>query len=116
LPFFTRNRDAVVMKLEVFARSTEASSYHLVVTYVDIDGEEVVSTEVTMSESATYGGLNKATIGLNDAGMALDEVDIGEAVRLRLKRGTAAAYTSLATDPDELEDVFLVMHYKLQDK
>lgn len=32
---------------------------------------------------------------------------------LRLKRTTAADYTGLTTQPDELEDVMVVMHYRL---
>ena len=49
------------------------------------------------------------------AGMILDELVVGEELRLKLKRGTVANYASLVAEPPEVEDVFFVVHYKLED-
>lgn len=112
-PFFVHDRNVVVMKVEAFARCTEAPDYHLVVSYVNLDEETVTSTAITMAQSSTYGDLHKATIGVNDAGLILEELDIAAEMSLKLKRSSALDYTGLVTDPAEVEDVLLVVHYKL---
>ena len=68
-----------------------------------------------MPQNPTYGNVNKATLNVNDAGLALDELDIAAAMTLKLKRNAAADYTALVTTPsDEVSDLFLVFHYKLE--
>ena len=52
----------------------------------------------------TYDELNKATINVNDAGLNLEQLDIEKTMALKLSK------------PEEVKDVFLVIHYKLQDK
>ncbi len=113
-PFFVQERDVLVEKIEVFAKCTQATNYHMILAYVDLAGDPVTSNQITLPPNPSYGGLNKATINVNDAGLNLEELDIEEAVSLKLKRSAVAAYTSLSTKPDELEDITIVFHYKLK--
>jgi len=113
LPFFAQDRDIVVMKMEVFAKCTQAGDYHTMLSYTDFDEDTVASSQITMPQSDSYGGLNKATIDVNDAGLNLEELDITREMSLKLKHSSSPYYTSLATKPDEVEDIFLVLHYKL---
>jgi len=53
------------------------------------------------------------SIGQTGAGLDLEQLDIEKAIALKLKRTTVMAFTGLATDPEEFEDVFLLLHYKL---
>ena len=66
-----------------------------------------------MSESATYGGLKLATINENDARLSLADLDVTGEVSLKIKHTTAPDYASLVTDPQEVEDIYLVVHYQL---
>ena len=112
-PFFAQDRAIVVMKIEVFAKCTQAGDYHMVLSYINFDEDPVTSSRITMPQNDTYGGLNKATIKVNDAGLNLEELDITGEMNLKVKRSTAPDYTSLVTEPGEVEDIFLVFHYKL---
>ncbi len=107
-PFFAQDRDIVVMKIEVFAKCTQDGKYKMVLSYTNSDGDTFTSPEITMPQNDSYGGLNKAPINVNDAGLNLDQK-----MSLKVKLSTARDYKSLATEPDEVEDIFLVVHYKL---
>jgi hypothetical protein len=117
-PFLTQNRDIVVMKLEVLAKCTQATSYHTILSYFRFDDDPesddpVTSTPVVMPQNNALGGLNKATINVSDAGMNLEELDITKEMRLKMKRGAALDFKSLVTEPEEVDNVFIVIHYKL---
>ncbi|HKO95843.1 MAG TPA: neuraminidase-like domain-containing protein [Pyrinomonadaceae bacterium] len=112
-PFFTHDRDIIVTKLEVLARCSRAGDYTMTLSMTDRDGLVVVSSEVNMPESETYGGLKKGTINTLGAGLNLEELDISRPMTLKLKFNTAGDFGSLATNPDEVEDLFLVFHCKL---
>jgi len=79
------------------------------------DEDPATSTAINLAQTLTYGDLHQATVGTNDAGLALDELDVEAPMSLKLKRRTAADFTSLATTPkEEVEDLFVVLSYKLQ--
>ena len=100
-PFFAQDRVVVVMKIEVFAKCTQGGEYEMVLSYIN------GTSSITMPQNDTYGGLNKATINVDDA------LDITGEMNLKVKYNTAPDYTSLATEPGEVEDIFLVFHYKM---
>jgi hypothetical protein len=102
------------MKVELFARCKQAGDYHLVLSYINHDEDTVTSSQITMPQNDSYGGLNKATINVNDAGLNLEELDITGEMSLKMKYSTALDYTSLTTD--EVADIFVVFHYKLDDE
>lgn len=115
-PFLVQDRAIVVMKIEVFAKCTQAGDYHLVLSYISFDEDDedtVTSSVITMPQNDKYGGLNKTAINVNDAGLKLDELDITRAMSLKVKRSAAPDYTGLSTKPDEVKDILLVFHYKL---
>jgi hypothetical protein len=112
-PYFVDDR-AVVMEIDVFAKSTVATTYDLILSYTAADDTVTVSDEVVVPPKPAYGGLNGATIGVSDAGLQLDELALGKEMQLKLKRAAVGNYHSLVTDPeDELTDVVLVLHYRL---
>ena len=121
-PFFAQDRTIVVMKIDVFAKCAqeeeEEGVYHMVLSYTCFDEDIVTSPEelpdlFTMSPDENYGRLNKTTIGVNNAGLNLEELDITKEMTLKVKLGTSPDYTGLATKPDEVEDIYMVFHYKL---
>ena len=113
LPFFVQDRNIVIEKIELFAKCTQAPTYNAIVSYVNQDGDTLTSTQISLPQNSTYGGLNNATLNATDAGLSLEELDIAKAVSVRLKRSTAPDYTELTTNPDEVQDIFVVIHYKL---
>jgi hypothetical protein len=119
-PFFAQARDIVAMKIEVFAKCTQPEDYHMILSYTSFEEELVTSPAeppdlIIMPRNSSYGGLNKATINVNDAGLNLEELDVKKEMSLKVRYHAAPDYTSLGTGPDEVEDIFLVMHYKLED-
>jgi hypothetical protein len=121
LPFFVQDRDIVAEKIDVFARCTQAGSYHLVLSYVNLAGNTITSPDladptnlINLQPSDAYGGLKHTSINTTDAGLNLEELDIAGAMSLRTKRTTVADFSRLVTDPeDEVDDIYLVVHYKL---
>jgi hypothetical protein len=112
-PFFTQDRDIIVMKIEVFARCTQAGDYHMVLSYINFDEDLVTSSQITMPHNDSYGGLHKATINVSDSGLYLEEQNITREMSMKVKHSTAPDYTGLVADPSEVEDIFLVFHYRL---
>jgi len=45
--------------------------------------------------------------------MNLEDLDIEKEITIKIKENTVSDYASLTTNPDELYDLFLVIHYKL---
>lgn len=107
-PFIVQDRNILIEKIDVFAKCTRTGDYDLVLSYFG-DEDPIVSSPIAMPQSETYGKLNKATI----AELNLEELDVTKEMSLKVKFRTALDYASLGTGPDEVEDIFLVMHYKL---
>jgi len=105
-PFFAQDSVIAVMKIEVFAKCTQEGDYHMIMSNINLEGETVTSSEITMPPNNKYGGLNKATIHVADAGLDITK-------EMSLKVGSPD-HASLTTNPDEVEDIFLVIHYKIQ--
>jgi hypothetical protein len=110
-PFFTQESSINIMKIDVFTKCTRAGDYHMVLSYIKLDEDPATSSEITMPQNASYGGLNNATINVNDAGLNLEELDITRGISLKVKHSTDPDYTGLAAD--EVDDIFFVFHYKL---
>jgi len=114
-PFFVQDRGITIMKIELFARCTHAGDYFGVLSYNDFGGHPASFPEITMGQSDAYGGLNKGTIA--GAGLNPDQLDITKELTLRVNRHSASetppVVTPLATNPDEIEEFFMVFHYKL---
>lgn len=112
-PFFVREHDVVIMKVEAFARCAQAAAYEMLLTYVNQDGDQVTSSAIPLKQTSSYGALNMASVGVADYGLNLEEVDLAEPFSVKLKQTGAEDYTALATQPAEVEDLLLVFHYKL---
>lgn len=114
-PFFANSRNIQVMKIQAFAKCIQAGEYKMVLSYTNLDGEIVNSTEISMPQDDNYDGLNKATINVNSAGLNLEEMDINKLITVKVKKNNMNNYSSLSVNPDEVTDMFLVLHYFLYD-
>jgi hypothetical protein len=125
-PFFTQHRKIVVMKIDVFAKCTQKGDYHMILSYTKPDDKTTDSSDnfdstsppedrgIILSHDTRYDNLHHATINVNDANLDLKELDITKEMSLKVKSSTSSDYKSLASD--EIEEMFLVLHYKLQDQ
>lgn len=91
-PYFTQEWDVIVTKLEVIARCVQPVNYSAVLSYND---HAVTTTPSPLETNDAYGDLRAATIDIT----ALD-LNITEPMTLEIQ-------------PPEVEDVYLVVHYKL---
>lgn len=103
-PFLAQSRKVVVMKIDVFTKCAREERCHLILSHTTRDGDFVTSTPIAMPVNESYGGLNKATV--HDDEPDLENLDIAGKMEL--------SFTDLAAN--EVEDIFLVFHYKLEDK
>ncbi|MET3934840.1 neuraminidase-like domain-containing protein [Arthrobacter sp. OAP107] len=114
LLFLAHDRNVVISCIELFARSTHDGDYTAVISTVkhgEVNAAE--SDEFLMTSNETYGGLHKATLNATDAGLNLEDVDINAEMTLKMKREGTNSFAGLILDPDEIQDVYVVVHYKL---
>lgn len=110
-PFFVQDRDVIVMEVMLLAKTTKSIDYHAILSFTANDASNVAVPQVTLPENADYGNLHVKTIDTADT--ALDELDVTVPMSLKLKANNVVPYTSLTTNPDEVEDLFIVLRYKL---
>jgi hypothetical protein len=117
LPFLAQRRTVVLERVDLFARSTQDVTYtgKLTTLPVDEDDDTVTdSAEFNLPTNGQYGGLNKVTLEVTDAGLDLEGVNIGREITLQLRQAGVGDFASLVTAPaPELADIYLVLHYRL---
>ncbi len=113
-PFFTKDRNIVVKKIDFLIDGKQAGDYKLVFSVTDTSPALVDSDEISAAESATYGNLRKASITETNGDVDFEQTALFETMKLKVKHHLAGNYKSLGTNPDEVEDVFLVFHYALE--
>jgi hypothetical protein len=114
-PFFTRERSVDVMKVDILASTTRTGDYHLMFSATDLSDTVMNSSQLTMPESATYGNMQKVSLSGTTANISVEEINIFETLSMKFKHSTDSDYHSIGTNPLEMEDVFIVVHYKLSD-
>jgi hypothetical protein len=73
------------------------------------------SNPIPVPKSVKYGELKTARITPTDNfGLNLTNFDINNATTLKLKRALANDFRSLVTNPDEVRDLFFVVHYRVK--
>lgn len=113
-PFLAQNRTVKVGEITVLARCSDAGSYKLVISYTDEDDNILSSNEISMSTKDRFGGLKGTTIGATDAPLNLEDLDVTREMTIKLKQSGAVNFASLATQPDEVTDLYLAVAYRLE--
>jgi hypothetical protein len=112
-PYFVQDRNVIISKLELLTKCTTVGTYVIVLSYTNLDGEPIESAALSAGPSSIYGGLNKLTIDESEESVALVELDLAREMSLKVRRFAAPDFKSLVTNPPELDEMFLVVHYKL---
>jgi hypothetical protein len=114
-PFFTQERQIIVSKIDVLARCSDPNAYEMRLSLKDKAAVATTSNPIPVSKSVRFGELKAARIGpTNNFGLNLANFDINNAVTLKLKRALAPDFRSLVTNPDEVKDLFFVVHYRVK--
>lgn len=114
-PFFTRKRGITVKKIEIMLNADRSGDYHVMMSATNLDTSEMTTANaVLMPENETYG-MQKVTFEGTVETVVIEEIDIFSEMTLRLKHNTDTDYHSMNTDPDELSDIMMVVHYHLGD-
>ncbi len=115
-PFFTRKKDIAVTKLELLLDADRTGDYQVILSATNLDTSVMTtSNAVSMPENSTYGDMQKATFEDTVETVTVEEIDIFSELTLKLKHSTDADYHSIGTDPDELSDAILIVHYHLDE-
>ena len=117
MPFFTQHRKINVMRIDVLARTTKAEDYYLIlsVTYADDDNDlENSSSQIPMPQNPRFGNLQTASLPCDDCNINVENISIDK--QLSIKLSSSENFIPLDTNPDEVKDILLVLHYKLDDE
>jgi hypothetical protein len=111
MPFFTQHRKIDVMRIDVLARTTESKEeYTLLLSVTGEDDSVMESSPIAMPQNAKYGDLQMASF----TDIPPEAISIEKPMSLKLKHSTSTDFKSL--DPDEMNDILLVLHYKLSNE
>jgi hypothetical protein len=110
-PFFTRDRNVDVMQVDILAKTNRTGDYHLMMTATDTGAVIMTSTQISMPENATYADMQKTTLTGVAANISVEDINAFAELTMKFKHSTDANYHSL--DDAEMQDVFMVIHYKL---
>lgn len=119
-PYFAKFRNIDVKKIEVLVKANREGDYKLVFTAMDTDDAAMNSDEISMPESSTYGNMQKATLAGTVAGVDVETINVLAPMTFKFRHSTdpVAApqrYNFIDTDPEEINDLFVVLHYSLSD-
>lgn len=112
-PFFTQGRSLVVQKMDVLLKSSKTGDYNLRISATNTDAEIKDSNPLTAPENAKFGNMQKVSIDGASGQLVLEYTDIFAPIAMKIKHSSKTVFTALGTNPDELEDVFVVLHYAL---
>jgi hypothetical protein len=113
MPFFTQHRGIVIMKIDVLAKTAQRNeNYHLIFSVTDADNNVMTSLEeIPMPSNPKYGDLPMTSLTGNAYDINVEDTSIEQPISIKIRHNVSPDFKSLA--PDELKDIFLVLHYKL---
>jgi hypothetical protein len=116
-PYFTRGNKLSGKQIDILVQSTKTGTYQANATWVDNQNTAapVTLTGINLTANALYGGMQTAIINAYDGGSKQPDIDLLSALSLGIAGLDSGGNTHpIATNPDELDDVFIVLHYALE--
>jgi hypothetical protein len=119
-PFFTKDRTINIKKIEVLIDANRSGDYKMIFGAVDTDDNVMVSTEINMPENSTYANMQKATLSGTVAGVSIEDINAFAPITFKFRHNSDVSalpqkYNFIDTDPEEITDFFVVLHYALGD-
>ncbi|NLA50410.1 MAG: hypothetical protein GX876_13245 [Bacteroidales bacterium] len=129
-PFFTKDRMINVKKVQVLMKTNRSGEYKMILSITDIASalppaspNIITSSEITMPENVTYDNMQIATLTADSAATVninVEDMDVFRELTLRFRHSTDVSvpqkYNQLKTDPQEISDMFVILHYCLGDE
>jgi hypothetical protein len=97
------------------AKTRKEGDYHMLLTAMDSTDELMTSPQVSMAQKLKYGNMQEGTLAGVSGSFDVEEINIFSPLTLKMKYGPVNNYASLETNPDEVQDLMMVIHYKLVD-
>jgi hypothetical protein len=127
-PFFTQGKAITVEKLEILIKANRAGSYKMLLSAIALGGDSINSVppispvpatsqdaiEITMPENAAFANMQKATVTSTTTGLNAEEIDIFLPMSMKFRHIADLHFHSIDTSPDEISEMFLVVHYALR--
>jgi hypothetical protein len=108
-PFFAKDRLIEVTKMEVLVKAKKSGDYRMLFEARDHDDNVLSAPIISMPENVRFANMKKGTLA--SPSVSVGDVDVLKPVSIKLQHNSKADFHSLA--PDEIVDMFLVLHYKL---
>ena len=117
-PFYASGNVLNVRQVDVIIQSANAGTYRVVMSAVDKDdpATTMTSNEVDAPESPVFENqLQMATFTGAGSGVDVEAADLKNTISFKVRHSgsTPDDYTALGTNPDELENMYLIVHYSL---
>ncbi len=118
-PFFVKDKSVNIKKLEVFIRSNREGEYKMIFSSTDVDENVMTTAEISMAENPKYSNMQSGTVSETTPGVTIDDINVFAPMTFKFRHSTDVSnpqkYNTIDKDPEEISDVFVVMHYFLGD-
>ncbi len=117
-PFFTQNKTINVKKMTMLLSANRTGDYRMLATGVNLDGDPMNSDEngINMPESPLLGNMQKATLTATTTDFNVEELNVLAPLSFRFQHNSDSDWKSVDTDPEEITDIIVVVHYSLGDQ
>jgi hypothetical protein len=116
-PFFSKERAINVKKVEVLIKANRPGDYKMILAAKDVDDNAMTSSEISMPESATYANMQMATLRGTTTGINVEGINAFSPISLKFRHNSDISspqkYNEIDTNPEEISDIFVVLHYAL---
>ena len=113
-PYFTAGHPVRVKEIEVWMKADREGEYEMVFTAND---STIVSQIILMQEIAANNKMKKASFSETTPGHSLLAVNVFAPLSFKFRRKTgesaSGGYNGIGTFPEEISDLFIVVHYSL---
>lgn len=109
-------REIKLSTIAVLANAKKAGDYHLIMTAQDKTASVMISSPTSMPkipQHPQHGKLHFATLSGGAANFKVEETNVLAPATVKVKHNLAADCASLSTNPEELENMWLVFHTHL---
>jgi len=120
-PFFAKDREVKIKKVEILMKAARPGDYKVIFTATDSTNpipDTMVSNEISLPVSPTYFDMHSATVPGTSNTMIVEKIDVFSPISFMFRHNsdvsTPQKYNQIDTAPDEISDLFIVLHYALE--
>ncbi|KUO75916.1 MAG: hypothetical protein APF81_01625 [Desulfosporosinus sp. BRH_c37] len=112
-PFFVHNRDISVKRIDVLINGSRQGDYKMLMSCTDLDTNPMNSSEITMYQDATFANMQRTSLTGSPANMNIENIDLFSQLSMKFRYNSETQYNKIASNPEEISDMYIVVHYSL---